>query len=1023
MHDSRDRLAFTEQTELPLVGRVADLGALRIGLDDALEGRGGTIILSGEGGIGKTRLVQTIVRDALQQQMMVAVGAAYAIEAGMPYGMIADALVPAVHNLPSSTLAVLARGAEHELATILHGLSLAETKGAMPLVAESDRKARLFWQFAQFLGRMCEKQPLLLVLENAHWSDPSSMELVHFLARQLHGARCLLIVTYADDEQEPPPHLARTERSLVSRGDASVRKLRGITRHDVADVLHRLFALPGEALAPLADRLHDRARGNPLFVDQLIRHLVESSQLSYDGQRWVLANVDDIGLPASIRDALRARLVEVDPTARRLAEAAAVIGTRTSLTLLQGVGRLDASAFADAIDALCAKRILRELREGAVPQYEFVHPLMQLTVLDSITAARRRALHHTTAEVMERSYGTGALAHAPEIAAHLVAGHALEGDPRALRFVAAAGRDALERHADAEALQLLRDALAIADSLAPGDRDDATYRSLLEDLARARQRCGDRDGALALLHRAISLATEQGDLTARARLLRRLGLSLGFSGNPELGLTHLDDAEATARAAERRDLVVRTRVAKGILLQSLGRSDEAKAAIEEVLPVAQESGDRRLQAQAHRALMQLYGFTGPIDVAREHGKAALRFAQDSEERVIQWWAHWGMAVLEGLGGNAESVAHHQQHADAIATELRSPMHQLLVAEIAVEYASGVGEWNEGLRRAERSIPLARAIAPATVLPRMLVWTGLVLIERDEVERGHQFLEEAWELSRAEEVQASLDRGETPAAAEVHNVILAHTGMAALALSREEWRRALDFGRQGLAIADRFGYVVWAIHRLMPLILEAGLWLQEFEVVREVASRFREQSTLMGHRLGLAWANAADALRVRLEDRRPEFIPPVLAAADQLDAIPFPFHAARLRRRAAQLMAVDGELDGARREIRRAHDVFVRLGAERQLRGTRSDMRTMGIRLPARRTTDGAHSLTGRELDIARLVALRKTNKEIAVHLDISARTVSTHLSNMFGKLDVDSRGALVDLLRSFPGFVEAPTTR
>lgn len=636
MHDSRDRLAFTEQTELPLVGRVADLGALRIGLDDALEGRGGTIILAGEGGIGKTRLVQTLVRDAAQQQMMVAAGAAYAIEAGMPYGMIADAMVPAVRNLPPSTLAVLARGAERELATILHGLTLAETKGDMPLVPEADRKARLFWQFAQFLGRLCEKQPLLLVLENAHWSDPSSMELVHFLARQLRGVRCLLIVTYADDEQEPPPHLARTERSLVSRGDATVRRLAGITRHDVADVLHRLFALSGEALIPLADRLHDRARGNPLFVDQLIRHLVESEQLAYDGQRWVLANLDDIGLPASIRDALRARLVDVDPTARRLAEAAAVIGTRTSLTLLQGVGRLDASAFADAIDALCAKRILREVREGAVPQYEFVHPLMQLTVIDSITAARRRALHHTTAEVMERSYGSVALAHAPEIAAHLVAGHALEGDPRALRFVAAAGRDALERHADAEALQLLRDALVIADSLSPGDRDVAAYRSLLEDLAQARQRCGDRDGAVALLRRAIALATEQGDQIARARLLRRLALSLGFSGNPELGLDHLDDAETTARAAERQDLVVRIRVARGILLQSLGRSGEAKLAIEEVLPIAQESGDQRLQAQAHRALMQLYGFTGPIDVARDHGKAALRFAQASGERVMQW---------------------------------------------------------------------------------------------------------------------------------------------------------------------------------------------------------------------------------------------------------------------------------------------------------------------------------------------------------------------------------------------------
>lgn len=206
---------------------------------------------------------------------------------------------------------------------------------------------------------------------------------------------------------------------------------------------------------------------------------------------------------------------------------------------------------------------------------------------------------------------------------------------------------------------------------------------------------------------------------------------------------------------------------------------------------------------------------------------------------------------------------------------------------------------------------------------------------------------------------------------------------------------------------------------MPIILEAALWLQEFDVARDVCARFREQSIVMGHKLGLARANAADALRTRLEDRRPESIARMLAAADELDAIPFPFHAARLQRKAAQQMAVDGDLDGAQRELRRAHDVFVRLGAERELRGARSEMRTLGVRLPPRKTTDGAHSLTGRELDIARLVSQRMTNKEIAAHLDISARTVSTHLSNMFGKLDVDSRGALVDVLRVLPGFTGA----
>lgn len=277
---------FTSQTELPLVGRRADLGALRLALDDAIDGRGRVIFLAGDAGVGKTRLVQAVVRDAIRREVMVASGGAYAVEAGIPYGMISDALVPPLRALPASTLLVLARGAEQELGMVLHGLAFGRD-GPEPAVAhDGDRKARLLWNFAQFLSRLAARQPLLLVLENAQWSDPSSMELLHFVARQLRQAPILLVVTYADDEQELPVALRTTERSLVSRGEATVRRIPPLTRYDVAEILRQLFALAAEDVARLAERLHERARGNPLFVDQLLRHLVGAGRLRYEGERW-----------------------------------------------------------------------------------------------------------------------------------------------------------------------------------------------------------------------------------------------------------------------------------------------------------------------------------------------------------------------------------------------------------------------------------------------------------------------------------------------------------------------------------------------------------------------------------------------------------------------------------------------------------------------------------------------------------------------------------------------------------------
>ncbi len=1015
MSAGQSRVHPFADTELPLVGRRALLGTLRLALDDVIDGRGQCIFLAGESGIGKTRLVRLLAREAVRREVMVAVGGAYAAETGMPYGMISDALVPALKQLPAGALSVLARGAERELGTLLRGLGLGANSEDPSANRDEDRKTRLLWNFAQFLTRLAVRQPLLLVLENAQWSDPSSMELVHFLARQLRQSRVLLIVTYANDEQELPSALRTAERSLLSRGDAVVRSLEPLTRFDVLELLHQLFGLTGDAAARLGERIQERSRGNPLFVDQLIRHLVESGRVWQEGEKWTVADFDDVGLPATIREALQGRLAELDTGPRRLAEVAAVIGGRATLPLLQAVATLDAQSFADAVDGLCARRVLREIAEGDVPHYEFIHPLLQLTVLAGLTAARRQALHLSTAQALEKALGDAALTQAAEIARHLVEGRAIGGDARTLRYMIAAGREALDRHADVEATRFLRDAVALCEGMTESARDAMEHRTLLEDLARALQRTGDREGAIAHWLRALAMADAVGDTLARARLLRRVGLAIAFDGRPAEGLRYLDDADEAALAIDRIDLAVHTRVAKGMLLQALGRVDEAKAVVEAALPIADRSADHALQARVRRALTQLHGWTCPPAVAREHGNAAHAHALASGDRSLTWSTHWALAVLQGLAGNADAVATHLRQAEKLALELRSPLMQVQTAEIAIEHASGIGAWNEGIALAERSIPIARAIAAATLLPRLLVWTGLIRLARDELEAGRLLMEEAWLLSRADDVDRATREGRTPMTGEIHTAILAHTGMAAYWLSVGECQRALDVGQRGLAIADRYGYVIWTIHRLLPIVIEAGLWLQQYVLVRQMTERLRDQSRLLSHRLGMAWAAAAEALRLRFEEQNRAAVPALLAAAEELEAISFPFHAARVRRNAAQVMLADGDLDGAARELRLAHDVFARLGAGSELRGTRSEMRSLGLRLPPQHPGEGAHSLTGRELDIARLAAERLTNKEIAARLDISSRTVSTHLSNMFEKLGVASRAALVDQLRLHPG--------
>jgi DNA-binding CsgD family transcriptional regulator len=237
------------------------------------------------------------------------------------------------------------------------------------------------------------------------------------------------------------------------------------------------------------------------------------------------------------------------------------------------------------------------------------------------------------------------------------------------------------------------------------------------------------------------------------------------------------------------------------------------------------------------------------------------------------------------------------------------------------------------------------------------------------------------------------------------------GLAVYHVAAGEHRRAIEIGEAGLRLADRTGYVVWAVHRLLPIIIEASLRAQDFKRAERYGARLRQDAQRLGHRLGTAWADACDALVAMLHKDLPRAAVLLRRAADDLDAIPWVFDGARLRRELASVLATLGDREGASRELRRVHDVFAHLGAERELDFTRETIRNLGLRPPARAVPAGAGALTGREVDVARLAAERKSNKEIARELGISPRTVSSHLSSIYTKLQVSSRGELTDLVR------------
>lgn len=976
-------------------------------LDSAAAGSGNALVLRGESGVGKTRLAQLAMQHAAADGWTVASGSAYPVETGVPYALFADALVPVLRGLADTTVSLLSRGATSHLAHIFPALV-----GPQPSddrqVSSPELKGRVQWTVAQLLTGLSARTPLLLVLENLQWADPSSLELLHFIARQVREARLAIVATVNDSEAESQLSLNTTMRSLVDMGVAASRQVAPLERTEVEELLSRVFGegtVPKDAMA----LLFGWTRGNPFFLEQTLKSLVATGRLTHRDGTWVGWDLEGLELPRSIRDALEMRLGLVSPGARTVADCAAVIGTRLSTDILLAASGMDSGSLLAALDELCRRNVLAGHLFGERVEYDFTHPMVRGTLYEGLGIGRRSILHAQVAEALESLWGAHAAEHADELAFHSV--HASVGTPtpKAVRYLVLAGESALEKHADREAVRYLGAALEHCDHRGTSTESNAPKEiiDLVAGLALANQRIGNHGAAHALWERARVGAVAAADLSLVAKIERRRGLACYWQGKPADGLRHSEEGLRAALSAGERGLIAELRIVLGACLVGLGRPTEARDALLLALADADAIGDVGLQARVHRALLLTSVVTCSASDARRHATHTLELAQRSGQPDIAWTAHWALAVLAGLTGNVPELETRLRDAERIAEELRSPALRLSTSEVAVEYLAGRGDWAAALGRAEQSISLARTLRNDTILARLLVWTAVIYGGRGDLERAKKYLDEAADVS-------GVDRGD--GGRDVNSALRVQMGLAMYHNALGAYDEAIRISRAGLALAEQSGQAIWAIYRLWPALIEAHLWKREFDEAEGLSRQLREASNLIGHRLGLVWADVGESLARMLRGTTPALLERVIRATDALERVPFVFDAARLQREIARRHVELGDRNAAVRVLERACAQFEKLGAAIELAGAREQLHALGVRSRPRRGTHPVAraekgALTERMIEVARISATGKTNKEIGRLLGISDRTVSTTLSEAYKRLAIKNRGQLAEWVR------------
>ncbi|HVF13008.1 MAG TPA: BTAD domain-containing putative transcriptional regulator [Acidimicrobiales bacterium] len=492
--------AFMSGEDCPFVGREAQLERFEEEWEHALSNGPRLLLLSGEPGIGKTRLALEMARRGHRRGANVLMGRCDE-DLAVPYQPFAEVFQQLARSWPPEDLRRLLGAQGGELVPISPELGERVPGLGPPVVSDPEtQRYRMFQASASVLSNIAQRAPLVLVVDDLHWAAPMTISLLRHVVSRSEPNRLLVLGTYrhTDVPEHHPLVDLRAERTGPTR--VTTMALEGL---DEGAVERFVDAVVGHqidgAAAALARSIHSGTAGNALFVREVVRHVAESGQLE-------AATGGQLVVPPGVRDVVGRRLSRLTHQAHRVLTTAAVMGTEYDLAALRTAVDLDEEAFLSGVEEAVAAGLIVEV-PGPVLRQRFTHVLVRSVVYDGLTAARRAQLHRQVGEAIEQIFAGQPAAHLPELAHHFTMAVPLGPVAKALTYCVQAGDEALARFANDEAAHNFRQARAL-DAMAP--IDERRRCRLLMSLGEAERRLGDPAHRQTLFE-AADVAAELGD--------------------------------------------------------------------------------------------------------------------------------------------------------------------------------------------------------------------------------------------------------------------------------------------------------------------------------------------------------------------------------------------------------------------------------------------------------------------------------------------------------------------------------
>ncbi len=988
---------MSEGVQSPVfVGRRDELASLVALLRQAEQGEPGFAIIAGEAGVGKTRLVGELAAHAASSGFTVLTGHCVELGAeGLPLAPLIDALRALARTTAPAELAEVLGPARRGLGRLLPELDpdaalvqpagLVQDRAAGPAV-DGIQLAQLLELVLGLLGRLSARRPLMLVLEDLHWADQSTRELVVFLIRSLRGVRVLLLASYRSDELNRRHPLRPLVASWERLRSVNHVELRRFDHGEVAAQLGAIFA--AEPDVALVDLVFDRSGGNAYLVEELAG--------------LVRGGGDPADLSPSLRDVLLSRVDALSADAQRLLRIAAVAGRSVPDGLLAEISGAGAAEFYAGLREAVESHLLVVDHTGR--SYAFRHALTRDAVYDDMLPGERSRLHAAYGEALARDPGlAGDDATVPAaLAYHWYAALDL---PRALPASIAAARHALASFAPAEAQRHLERALEIWPRVPDAEQrtgvDQAEVASLAADAAYL---AGDVDRSLSLFEQALAELPAEGDAVRHALVLDRRAHAVRDAGGEGDAIASLERALALLPADQvtRAHAVVLASLAGSLIRTSDMTAAQSLAA--RAVQAAREVGARPQEADASITLGLARSYLSSSDEGLADLRAGLALAVGLGVPPIALRGYVNLSdVLEFLGQHDEAA---QTAREGIALADRVGLARNFGSYLTgnlIETLLRLGRWHEAERLASQAL---------SAMPEGIFAATLVQLRAELAAMSGRYEDAAADLRAARRALRQSTDEQFAMPVLYVDALIAH-GRGNLGEARR-----LAAGLLTADVTPLSARYVWPLVWMAVRIEadEATLARDRREDVRAVTVHRCQE--LARFAADLAISNAPSRgyqalVTAELARASGEVDASVWSAAAQAwrqAAEPYPLAYTLLR--LAEAAAAAGDRESAARSAREGHALASEVGAvpiaaeiaalARRSRLSLAEQAGQAV-IPPAADPLARFGLTEREREILALLSAGRSNPQIAQTLFISPKTASVHVSNIMTKLGVLSR--------------------